>query len=77
LRAVVSAGVIVLRIKRPDIKRSFKCPGVPYLPILAILFCLGLIIALPAITHIRFIVWLLLGIMVYFSYSAKHSTMNK
>lgn len=74
---IVSAGVIVLRIKRPDIKRTFKCPWVPFLPILAIVFCLGLIIALPAITHIRFVVWLLLGIIIYFGYSVKHSTMNE
>jgi APA family basic amino acid/polyamine antiporter len=73
---IVSAAVIILRIRRPDIKRTFKCPAVPLVPALAILFCLGLIIALPTITHIRFVVWLVLGIAVYFSYSIKHSTMN-
>ena len=73
---VVSAAVIVLRKKRPDLKRSFKCPWVPVVPALAILFCLGLIFNLPLITQIRFVVWLALGVIIYFAYSKKHSVMN-
>jgi len=74
---VVSAAVIVLRKKRPDIKRGFKCPWVPVVPGLAILFCMILIYTLPLITQIRFGVWLAIGIVIYFAYGRKHSTMNK
>lgn len=73
---IVSAAVIILRIKRPDIKRVFKCPWVPVVPGLAIIFCFGLIIALPIITHIRFAIWLMLGIIIYFAYGIKHSRLN-
>jgi len=73
---VVSAAVIVLRKKRPDIKRGFKCPWVPVVPGLAILFCMILIYTLPLITQIRFAVWLAIGIVIYFAYGRKHSTMN-
>jgi basic amino acid/polyamine antiporter, APA family len=73
---IVSVAVIVLRVKRPDIKRTFKCPFVPVVPSLAVIFCFGLIIALPTITHIRFIIWLVLGIVIYYIYGIKHSTMN-
>jgi APA family basic amino acid/polyamine antiporter len=74
---IVSASVIVLRVKRPDIKRSFKCPWVPVIPSLAIIFCIGLIIALPTVTHIRFIVWMLIGIVIYFGYGVKHSAISE
>ncbi|MDF2986776.1 MAG: amino acid permease [Eubacterium sp.] len=73
---IVSAAVIMLRVKRPDIKRPFRCPWVPVIPLLSTFFCVGLIFALPRITHIRFIVWLVIGIVIYFTYSRKHSTLN-
>lgn len=74
---IVSASVIVLRIKRPDIERPFKCPLVPILPLISISFCGYLIIMLPTITKWRFIIWLGLGLIIYFSYSVKHSVMKK
>lgn len=74
---IVSAAVIVLRRKRPDIKRSFKCPWVPVVPALAIIFCGYLIYVLPAVTHWRFVIWLAAGLIVYFLYGYKHSVMNK
>ena len=70
---VVSAGVIVLRKKRPDLKRNFKCPWVPVVPILAILFCLYLMISLPVLTWIRFIAWIIIGCFIYFGYGYTHS----
>lgn len=73
---IVSIAVVVLRKKRPDIHRSFKCPGAPVTPILSVIFCAYLIWNLPHITHIRFVVWLILGMFVYFLYSRKHSTLN-
>lgn len=74
---IVSIAVIQLRVKRPDIERPFKCPWVPFLPILSIIFCMYLIIVLPRITQARFIVWLIIGLFVYFLYSRKHSVLNR
>jgi basic amino acid/polyamine antiporter, APA family len=74
---IVSASIIYMRKRRPDLKRSFRCPWVPFIPLLAIAFNLYLIVVLPTVTHIRFVVWLALGIIVYYFYGRKHSTMNK
>lgn len=73
---IVSIGVIVLRHRKPNIKRAFKCPFVPVTPLISVVFCAVLIARLPNITKIRFIIWFLLGIIVYFIYSRNHSTMN-
>lgn len=73
---IVSIGVIVLRHRKPNIKRAFKCPFVPVTPLISVVFCAVLIARLPNITKIRFIIWFLLGIVVYFIYSRNHSTMN-
>ncbi|WP_426560236.1 amino acid permease [Angustibacter sp. McL0619] len=70
---VVSAGVIILRRTRPDLERSFKTPGVPWLPILAILACVWLMLNLPVETWLRFIVWMVIGFVIYFVYGASHS----
>jgi APA family basic amino acid/polyamine antiporter len=75
--SIVSISVIVLRKNRPDIKREFKCPGVPFTPTIAVVFCLFLIYALPNITKIIFIIWLIIGFLIYFGYSRSHSAMNK
>jgi APA family basic amino acid/polyamine antiporter len=74
---VVSAAVIVLRKRRPELKRSFKCPGVPVIPAMAIIFCAFLIYKLPVITHWRFIIWIVIGFIVYFLYGRKHSALYK
>jgi len=74
---LVSIGVIVLRRTMPDIDRPFKCPGVPFTPILTVVFCVYLMCALPIVTWVRFIVWLILGGLIYFGYGAKHSALNK
>jgi len=73
---IVSAAVIVLRKKRPDIKRGFKCPGVPVTPVLAMLFCGYLMWELPVVTKWRFVIWLAIGLVIYFLYGKSHSTMN-
>ena len=70
---VVSAGVIILRRTRPDLERSFKTPGVPWLPVLAILACVWLMLNLPVETWLRFIVWMVIGFVIYFVYGASHS----
>ncbi|MGB7969489.1 MAG: amino acid permease [Methanobacterium sp.] len=73
---IVSAAIIILRIQKPDIKRPFKTPLVPLVPILAIVFCSFLVIELPTITHIRFIVWLAIGLVIYYFYGRRNSLLT-
>jgi APA family basic amino acid/polyamine antiporter len=70
---LVSAGVIVLRRTRPDLPRAFRAPGVPWLPIAAILACVWLMVNLTALTWIRFLVWMALGLVIYLLYGRRHS----
>ncbi|HKG50985.1 MAG TPA: amino acid permease [Actinomycetales bacterium] len=74
---VVSAGVIILRRTRPDLERSFRVPAVPWLPALAILACVWLMVNLPIETWLRFIVWMLVGFLIYFLYGASHSRLGR
>jgi APA family basic amino acid/polyamine antiporter len=74
---LVCGGVIMLRIKRPDMKRPFKMPGGLILPILGVLSCGALIAFLPWQTHVRFLVWLAVGFVLYFGYSYRHSKLAK
>ncbi len=71
--AIVCAGVWILRIRNPDLHRPFKTPLVPLVPILGIVSALYLIWTLPALTKIVVVVWLLVGLLIYFTYSVKHS----
>ncbi|MEO8657137.1 MAG: amino acid permease [Bryobacteraceae bacterium] len=64
--ALVSAGVIVLRRTDPGRKRGFRVPWSPFLPCVAIFLCLILMLGLPLATWMRFFVWLVLGLAVYF-----------
>ncbi|MFS0886906.1 APC family permease [Aeromicrobium sp. 179-A 4D2 NHS] len=73
---VVAIAVIVLRRTSPDMNRPFRAPLVPLLPILTVGACLGLMASLAVDTWLRFIVWLLLGFIVYFAYGYKHSRLN-
>jgi len=70
---LVSAGVWVMRRTHPDIPRSFKTPLVPLVPILSILFSGFLIVSLSIWTQLRLIVWLIIGLVIYFGYGHKHS----
>ena len=70
---LVSLGVLVLRKKQPDRRRSFRTPWVPLVPILAIVSCLILMASLPLETWIRFFVWLAIGLVIYMTYSRHHS----
>ncbi|TDD16297.1 amino acid permease [Nonomuraea diastatica] len=70
---VVSIGVMVLRRTRPDLPRAFKAPLVPVLPILSVLACVYLMLNLPAQTWLRFVIWMLIGIVLYFAYGYWHS----
>ncbi|WP_434557154.1 amino acid permease [Tunturiibacter empetritectus] len=70
---LVSIGVIVLRHREPERHRGFRVPFGPVIPILSVLFCILLMAGLPAITWVRFFVWLIIGLVVYFFYSRKRS----
>ena len=74
---LVCFGVWILRVKRPDLDRPFKTPLVPLVPILGVLACLGLMATLPADTWLRLFVWLLIGLVIYFSYGRKHSVLQR
>ena len=73
---LVSLGVIILRRKQPDRPRAFRVPFVPWFPLLSVLFCGGLMTGLTVITWIRFLVWLILGLMIYFAYSRHRSDLS-
>jgi len=73
---IVSAGVWVLRIKRPHLHRPFKAPFVPLTPILGIVISLGLMASLPGSTWLRLIVWLIVGMVIYFAYGRSHSRLR-
>jgi APA family basic amino acid/polyamine antiporter len=74
---LVSIGVIVLRKTKPDLPRPFRTPGVPVVPLLAVAFCLFLMSKLQPITWTAFLIWITIGIIVYFIYSRKNSVLNK
>lgn len=73
---LVCFSVIVLRKREPDMKREFKTPFVPVVPILGILVCLAMIYGLGWTNWLRLLVWLALGLLIYFTYSKKNSHLN-
>jgi APA family basic amino acid/polyamine antiporter len=74
---LVCVGVLVLRKQRPDLDRPFRTPLVPLVPILGVLACFGLMATLPGDTWIRLLVWLMIGFVIYFTYSRKHSVLQR
>jgi len=70
---LVAVAVLILRRTRPDLHRGFRCPGVPVVPILAVLASFYLTLNLPAATWVRFAVWMAIGLAVYFSYGVRRS----
>jgi APA family basic amino acid/polyamine antiporter len=74
---IVCFGVWILRKRRPELHRPFKTPMVPLVPILGILVSLGLMASLPLDTWIRLIVWLAIGMVIYFTYGRHHSRVQK
>ena len=74
---VASLGVLVLRVTKPDLHRTFRCPAVWIIAPLAILACGYLMAHLPYETWIRFVVWCAIGCLVYFGYSYQHSTLGR
>lgn len=74
--SLISLGVIILRKTHPDLQRAFRVPLNPFLPILSIICCVILIINLSVFTWICFVIWISIGLIVYFTYSKKHSHLN-
>jgi APA family basic amino acid/polyamine antiporter len=74
---IVSIGVIFLRYRRPDLDRPFKTPFVPFIPILSALVSLALMASLPFDTWLRLVIWMAIGLVIYFSYGHKHSELRK
>jgi APA family basic amino acid/polyamine antiporter len=74
---LVSLGVIILRRTQPDRKRIFKVPLVPWFPLISIVLCGGLMTGLTVITWVRFIIWLVLGLLIYLFYSRHRSEFAK
>ena len=75
--AIVCIGIIFLRYKRPDLERPFKTPLVPLIPILGAGICLLQMYSLPLDTWLRLIVWMAIGMLIYFTYSIHHSELRK
>src|SRR5467141_3101211 len=73
---LVCGGVWILRHTRPDLDRPFKTPWVPVVPILGVLCCGGLMATLPGDTWIRLFVWMAIGLVIYFLYGRRHSTLR-
>ncbi|MBW3566820.1 MAG: amino acid permease, partial [Proteobacteria bacterium] len=74
---VVCAGVAVLRITKPDLKRPFRTPFSPFIPVLGILGCMYLIFNLSPDTWTRFSIWIGAGLVIYFAYSYRHSILGR
>jgi APA family basic amino acid/polyamine antiporter len=74
---IVCAAVIVMRRIHPEAERPFRAPLVPLVPILGILTCLVLMFSLPAENWLRLLIWLAIGLVIYFSYGRHHSVMAK
>jgi APA family basic amino acid/polyamine antiporter len=74
---IVSAGVWILRVRRPDLSRPFKAPFVPLTPMLAMGISFALMASLPWSTWLRLIAWLILGMAIYFGYGRKYSVLAR
>jgi APA family basic amino acid/polyamine antiporter len=73
---LVSGGVMVLRRTHPDLPRAFRVPALPVIGVAAILACLWLMLNLTILTWLRFFVWMVIGVVVYFAYGRRHSLLG-
>ncbi|PES71940.1 amino acid permease [Bacillus cereus] len=74
--ALVSVSVIILRKTHPNLKRGFRTPFVPILPVISIICCVFFMLNLPLRTWVYFSIWITIGVALYFLYSIKHSDLN-
>ena len=75
--SIVCISIIVLRKTRPDIPRPFKTPWVPVIPALGALICIVQMLALPLGTWLRLLIWMAVGLIIYFLYGINHSKVRK
>lgn len=73
---LISVALLVLRKTRPELPRAFRCPGVPVVPLLSVGFCLFLMAHLQALTWIAFLVWLAVGLVIYFGYARRNAVLH-
>jgi APA family basic amino acid/polyamine antiporter len=74
---VVNLGVVILRRTRPDLERGYRVPFVPVFPIIGTLLCIYLMLDLPGTTWLRFLIWMALGLLIYFIYGRTHSRLRQ
>jgi APA family basic amino acid/polyamine antiporter len=74
---IVCIAVLIMRRTHPDARRPFRCPWVPVVPILGIAMCGMLMFSLPWWNWLRLLVWLAVGMVIYFTYGRKHSVMRR
>jgi basic amino acid/polyamine antiporter, APA family len=74
---VICSSVIILRYKQPHLERTFRTPLVPIIPLIGIVFSFWLILSLPPITWWRFLIWLVIGLVIYFTYGIRNSRLAK
>jgi len=73
---LVCAGVWILRVRRPDLQRAFTVPALPLVSILGIIVCGAMIYGLGWTNWLRLIVWLIIGLVLYFAYGKRHSKLQ-
>jgi APA family basic amino acid/polyamine antiporter len=74
---VVNIGVIILRRTRPDLERGYRVPFVPVFPIIGTILCIYLMADLPGATWARFLIWMAIGLLIYFAYGIRNSRLRK
>jgi APA family basic amino acid/polyamine antiporter len=74
---IVCAAVLIMRRTHPNAERPFHCPMVPLLPILGILTCALLMFSLPEENWLRLVIWLAIGLVIYFAYGRHHSVLTR
>ena len=74
---VVNIGVIILRRTRPDLERGYRVPFVPVFPLIGAALCIYLMVDLPGTTWVRFLIWMGLGLIIYFAYGMRHSKLRR
>jgi APA family basic amino acid/polyamine antiporter len=74
---LVCCGVVVLRRTDPGRHRPFRVPFVPVFPIIGVILCAALMLSLPVLTWLRFFLWLIIGLVIYFLYGIRHSKLRE
>lgn len=73
---IVCAGVLVLRVRHPEIPRPFRTPWTPWVPLLGIATCVAMMVSLGHSNWLRLVIWLAIGLLVYWVYGRRHSKLR-